>query len=150
MAVFINRSHPFIYHGWSDLQPLRGAIALGNVFGGGFDAYWPSHLKITQAADLNQLFKLLKFSRVDYTIIGLYPGLAWLIEQKEEGQFGVLQPYVTTSNNFVAFSRASPCVQRLPAFDQQLETMQRQGIFDHLSDRYLDIWRKHPQLQQNF
>jgi len=150
VVVFINRDHPFIYHGWNDLAPLRGAIALGNVFGGGFDTYWPSHLKITQAGDLNQLFKLLAFARVDYTIIGLYPGLAWLVEQKKEGQFGVLQPYVTTSNNFVAFARASPCMRLLPPFDQQLGIMQRQGRFDHLSDRYLDVWRKHPQLQQNF
>ncbi|WP_036664910.1 substrate-binding periplasmic protein [Paludibacterium yongneupense] len=146
VVAFVDVRRPFPFRDRNDLIARRGAIALGNVFGGGFDEFMQRRLQVTETSDLNQLFKLLEYGRVDYSVIGLYPGLAWMAAQHKLGHFTALQPYLTHADNYVAFSRASPCLKWLPAFDRRLGELSRQGIFAHVSNDYLAIWAKKPVL----
>ncbi|KAF1047032.1 MAG: hypothetical protein GAK35_00829 [Herbaspirillum frisingense] len=49
IAIFVARDRRFAYAGWKDLIGKRGAITLGNQFGGGFDEFMRDNLKIETA-----------------------------------------------------------------------------------------------------
>jgi polar amino acid transport system substrate-binding protein len=149
VVAFVDSRRTFAFHGREDLIGRRGAIALGNVFGDAFDRFLHQRLQVVETADVNQLFKLLEYGRIEYGIIGLYPGLAWMAAQHKANRFLALTPPLAASSNYVAFSRASACLKWLPAFDRRLGTLQRQGAFERASDAYLAVWAQHPQLGEH-
>jgi polar amino acid transport system substrate-binding protein len=144
IAVFIARRRPFSYHGQQDLVGKRGGIARNNQFGGSFDAYMHQHLTIEEADNLGQNLHKLESARIDYAVTGLYPGLAWIAANHKESVLQALDPPLEKTDNYVAFSRASPCLKYLEAFDRRLSELKQSGHFTKAPRVNLAIWRIHP------
>jgi polar amino acid transport system substrate-binding protein len=144
IAVFIARKHPFSYHGQQDLVGKRGGIARNNQFGGTFDAYMRQHLTIEEADNLGQNLHKLESGRIEYVVTGLYPGLAWIVANRKEGVLQALDPPLEKTDNYVAFSRASPCMKYLDAFEWRLSELRAAGRFAKAPRANLAIWRIHP------
>lgn len=127
IAVFVARDKRFAYGGWKDLIGKRGAITLGNQFGGGFDEFLRDNLIIETAQKFYMNFSKLDSGRIDYLITGYYNGVIYLNQNGLADRFMPLRPFVSESDNYIAMSRASPCVKLLPRINAQLEAMQKSG-----------------------
>ncbi|HZG18391.1 MAG TPA: transporter substrate-binding domain-containing protein [Herbaspirillum sp.] len=127
IAVFVARDRRFSYAGWKDLIGKRGAITLGNQFGGGFDEFMRDNLIIETAQKVYMNFTKLDSGRIDYLITGYYSGMIYLNQTGQGGNFLPLRPFVSETDNFIAMSKASPCVKYLPRINAQLEAMQKRG-----------------------
>ncbi|MBP0597700.1 transporter substrate-binding domain-containing protein [Herbaspirillum sp. LeCh32-8] len=136
IAVFVARDRNFTYTGWTDLIGKRGAITLGNQFGGGFDEFLRANLKIESAQKAYMNFSKLDAGSIDYLVTGYYSGMIYLRESNQSDRFVALQPYVSETDNFIAMSRASPCVKYLPRINAQLEIMQKRGELRAVLERY--------------
>lgn len=127
IAVFVARDQRFAYSEWKDLIGKRGAITLGNQFGGGFDEFLRDHLTIETAQKFYMNFSKLDSGRIDYLITGYYNGVIYLNQSGQADRFVPLRPFVTETDNYIAMSRANPCVKLLPRINAQLEAMQKRG-----------------------
>lgn len=136
IAIFVARDRNFAYAGWNDLVGKRGAITLGNQFGGGFDEFMRTNLKVDSAQKVYMNFSKLDAGSIDYLITGYYSGLIYLRENKLSDRFVALQPYISQTDNYIAMSKASPCVKYLPRINAQLELMQRRGELRSVLERY--------------
>jgi len=127
IAVFVPRDKRFAYAGWKDLVGKRGAITLGNQFGGGFDEFMRDNLIIETAQKFYMNFTKLDSGRIDYLITGYYTGVIYLNQTGQTDRFMPLRPFVSESDNYIAMSRANHCVKLLPRINAQLEAMQKRG-----------------------
>lgn len=136
IAVFVAKDRAFDYVGWKDLIGKKGGVTQGNRYGGGFDEFMKANLKVEPAQKVYINFTKLESGSIDYLITGYYSGLLHLAQTKQSDKFVPLYPYISETNNFIALSKASPCVGYLPQLNAQLATMQRNGEFDAILKRY--------------
>lgn len=136
IAVFVARGRGFAYKGWQDLVGKRGAITLGNQFGGGFDEFMRDNLKMESAQKTYMNFAKLDAGNIDYLITGYYNGLIYLSQSNQADRFTPLRPYVSETDNFIALSKASPCVRHLARINAQLEVMQKRGELRAVLERH--------------
>lgn len=136
IAVFVARDRGFAYKGWKDLVGKRGAITLGNQFGGGFDEFMRDNLKVESAQKAYMNFSKLDAGSIDYLITGYYSGLIYLNQTNQGDRFMPLRPYVSETDNFIALSKASPCVKYLDRINAQLEVMQKRGELRAILERH--------------
>ncbi|WDZ95061.1 transporter substrate-binding domain-containing protein [Herbaspirillum sp. WKF16] len=127
IAVFVARERRFAYAGWQDLVGKRGAVTQGNQFGGGFDEFLREHLTVQSAQKVYMNFTKLDSGSIDYLVTGYYNGQVYLSQTNQSDRFVALRPYVSETDNFIALSKASPCVKYLPRINAQLELMQSRG-----------------------
>ena len=55
IVVFARKDRQFPYKSWKDLKSLKGGVALGDTFGGGFDEYWKNEIHVEVAPSMNFL-----------------------------------------------------------------------------------------------
>ena len=127
IAVFVARDRRFAYGGWKDLVGKRGAITLGNQFGGGFDEFMRDNLTIETAQKTYMNFTKLDSGRIDYLLTGYYSGMIYLNQTQQQDRFMPLRPFVSETDNYLALSKASPCIKHLARINAQLEAMQKRG-----------------------
>ncbi len=144
VAVFIRSDQVMAFNGRDDLIGLRGGITTANKFGGGLDEFIVSRLAVESAGRIEQNFDKLARGRINYFINSYYPALSYLIREGRETDFKVLQPFVAISENFVGWSKASPCIGKLQEFDAALTRMVRSGEVRRILDANLDRIRHHP------
>lgn len=142
IAIFTRSDAEISYHEWNDLRSLRGGITNANRFGGDLDSFITQNLTVEVANDIRGNFDKLARRHIDYFITAYYPGMNYLIQQKRQSEFKVLQPYATESANFVGWSKTSPCLPRLDEFDHTLSEMEANGEIAEVVNRYLEAWRK--------
>lgn len=144
IAVFVARDRSFSYSGWKDLVGKRGAITMGNQFGGGFDEFLRDNLKVEQAQKAYMNFSKLDTGSIDYLITGYYSGMIYLNQSRQADRFMALKPYVSATDNFIALSKANPCVKYLPRINVQLESMQKRGELQAILERYTSALKIDP------
>ena len=142
VAVFVPVTHPFPYHGWSDLVGKLGGTIQQNMFGGGFDEYAQAKLDISAVPTIGNVFNMLSAGRVDYVITGLYAGTAELAMSKRTDMIVPLKPYVTDIENYVTFVRTSPCQRYLTAFDRRLKELVNADAVRPIVESNLEEWRR--------
>jgi polar amino acid transport system substrate-binding protein len=142
VAVFTRADRKLPFKEWGDLTGLRGGVTLGNKFGGGFDEYLAAQLTVETADRIKQNFDKLAYARIDYFVNSYYPALTYLVRANREAEFTALQPFVTASDNFVGWSRASACVGRLEQFDAALTAMVRSGEVRRIQDENFEKLRQ--------
>jgi polar amino acid transport system substrate-binding protein len=142
VAIFTRADRKTVYNTWDDLIGLRGGITIDNKFGGGLDEFVASRLTIETGSRISQNFSKLANGQIDYFINSYYPALSYLIRERKEHEFKLLQPFATTSDNFVGWSKASPCLGKLAEFDVALAAMVRSGEVRRILEANLDRMRK--------
>ena len=144
VAVFASKQHPLKYTQWTDLVGLNGGRTLGNKFGGGFDEFLASRLKVEEASEIALNFDKLAAGRIDYFVSSYYPALSYLLQQHREAEFDAMQPFVTANDNFVGWSKASTCLPQLDAFNAVLVKMAQSGELKRIVDASLSAYRTSP------
>lgn len=142
VAIFTQADRKTVYNNWDDLIGLRGGMTVDNKFGGGLDEFAASRLSIETGSRIGQNFSKLANGQIDYFINSYYPALAYLIRERKENEFKLLQPFATTSDNFVGWSKASPCLGKLAEFDVALAAMVRSGEVRRILEANLDRMRQ--------
>jgi polar amino acid transport system substrate-binding protein len=141
IAVFTRADRQLALNRWDDLIGLRGGITIGNRFGGGLDEFIANRLTVESADRIGLNFAKLSNGRIDYFISSYYPALSYLIREQRESEFNVLQPFAVVSDNFVGWSKISPCVDKLREFDAALSAMVRSGEVRRILDDNIDHLR---------
>jgi polar amino acid transport system substrate-binding protein len=141
VAVFTRPEQTLPFKSWDELTGLRGGITADNKFGGGFDEFMTNRLTVETADRIGLNFAKLAAGRIDYFVNSYYPALSWLIRDGREADFKLVQPFVTATDNFVGWSKASPCIGKLREFDTVLAAMVRSGEVRRILDANLDRLR---------
>jgi polar amino acid transport system substrate-binding protein len=139
MAVFTRSEQKFLYQSWDNLIGHPGVMVIDNKFGGGFDEFLNNRLNVESADSIGAGFGKLASGQADYFVNSYYPAISYLIKKRQDADFKALQPFVTATENFAAWSKASPCVTKMAEFDAALVAMVHSGevrkILDFHSDR---------------
>jgi polar amino acid transport system substrate-binding protein len=144
VAVFTRVDQELAFRNWEDLIGLRGGITVGNKFGGGLDEFLENRLAVESASRIDDNFTKLAKGRIDYFVNSYYPALAYLNRARRKAAFKVLQPFAAISDNFVGWSRASLCLDKLRELDAALAAMVRSGEARRIGDTHLDRLRQNP------
>jgi polar amino acid transport system substrate-binding protein len=136
IAVFVARNRQFAYREWKDLIGKKGGVTRGYTYGDGFDEYLQQKLTVEAEQKTYINFDKLDAGRIDYLITGYYNGLAYLAQNRQLDRFTALRPYLTDSNNYIAFSRASPCIKYLKSFSRQLDIMLKSGLIKEILEKH--------------
>lgn len=137
IAVFIPKERQFSYSNWHDLIGKKGGITLGNQFGGGFDEFLASNLKIEVAQKSYMNFKKAEMGQLDYVITGYYSGMIYLAQADLANNFVALKPFVSETDNLIAISKLSPCIKHLPRLNEELESMRKKGTLAAILNRHI-------------
>jgi polar amino acid transport system substrate-binding protein len=138
IVVFVRTDGAFPYRTWADLKGKRGAISLGDKFGGGFDEYWPKELAIQESGTMEDNFRRLEKGHVDYFITSQFAGAAFLKARRGGPQINFLTPPISDEGVYLGFSRKSPCANLLAQFDQKLSALEKKDELRRLLNRYLN------------
>jgi polar amino acid transport system substrate-binding protein len=147
VAAFTLPHRKISYSKWEDLKGWRGGITVGNKFGGGLDKFIEAHLNVSSASKIRANFDKLSLGRIDYFINSYYPAMVDLISHNEETKFTVLKPFLTSNENFVGWSKNSPCIGRLKEFDTLLAGMVQTGQVEKILNSSLEQLRQRAQSQ---
>lgn len=142
VAIFIRADRKISYETWDDLVGLKGGITVDNKFGGGLDEFVTNRLTVEVNSRIGLNFSKLANGQIDYFINSYYPALSYLVRERKQAEFRLLQPFATTSDNFVAWSKASPCAGKLTEFDAALSAMVRSGEVRRILEDNLDRLRQ--------
>ncbi|CAN5486486.1 transporter substrate-binding domain-containing protein [soil metagenome] len=142
IAVFIRSDHKLAYQTWDDLVGRRGVMTASNKFGGGFDEFLKRRLTVDIAETIAASFANLATGQADYYVNSYYPGIFYLKQEGLEADFKALQPFVTATENFAAWSKASPCADKRSEFDAVLMAMVRSGEVRRMLDSNLEKFRR--------
>jgi polar amino acid transport system substrate-binding protein len=149
VAVFVSRTHPFVYRGRADLLGRKGGITSGNLFGDGLDEYLRESLSFEEANSPENNFDKLGMGRIDYFITGLYAGMAFLLKRGEDDKFVALTPYAAQTQNYLALTRNGHCAGELRRIDERLALLKKTGVIDALIRQGLQTWKRMPVVAEN-
>lgn len=127
VAVFVRSDEKMEYRAWSDLVGKRGVVTVGNKFGGGFDEFAARKLTVETAEDIKSSFAKLESGQSDYYVNSYYPAVSYLFQVRRQDSFKALQPFITATENFMAWSSASPCAEKRKDMDAVLNAMMQSG-----------------------
>ncbi|KQV90370.1 hypothetical protein ASD15_24020 [Massilia sp. Root351] len=127
VAIFVDRQRSFAYANWDDLRDKRGGAALGNRFGPDFDRFAETELHLQESGTLDTNFRKLGLGRIDYFLVGLYAGEAYLANHGLGERYMALRPFATEDRNYFGFSRNSPCIKYLEPFEARLRALVKSG-----------------------
>lgn len=108
-VVWTRRQSDLGYSDRSDLIPHRGSTVINNSFGQVFDQYMAQNLRIEPVASLQQAFRMLAQSRVDYVLYEDFPGIAYATRLGLDQQLQRLEPPVSQEALYVGVSHRSEC-----------------------------------------
>ncbi|MBA5686788.1 substrate-binding periplasmic protein [Rugamonas apoptosis] len=123
VAVFVPRERAFVFNTWQDLASHKGGIALGNTFGQEFSEFAAAHLRLEESGTADSNFRKLGLGRIDYFVVGLFAGEAWLARHGRSAQIVAIRPFLADDKNYYAFSKYSPCTRYLDAFEARLKEL---------------------------
>ena len=148
VPIFVNPVSVFTRHGvtldtahWEGLVGLRGGMVLGNRFGGRLDEFLVEKASIEEVPRLELGFAMLQLGRLDYFITAYSPGRSWLQDHDGTAAIDIQQPDLVATENYPAFSRASPCLDRLAEFDHALAAMTKSGELQKLRNSEIGRWK---------
>lgn len=108
-AVVVRKGAAFPFAKWADLKGRKGVTNAGESFGTDFDGFAAQELSLGRAPGVPRAFEDLVGGKVDYLIIGLYPGRIEARRLGLESKVEFLPQQLSSAEMFVAFSRKSSC-----------------------------------------
>ena len=123
-ALFYHVDREVKYERWRDLQSLTGSVVLGSSFGKDFDFFLLQNLDVERVETMEQNFQKLIRNRVDY-ILGPYATTTLFLEKEGlETQIVTNRKPIVVLDEYIAVSKASPCV----SVADQLSTVLNQKL----------------------
>jgi len=138
VSVFVLKGKAFPFRRWEDLIGKRGNTSLGESYGKDFDRFIEQKLTMDRTPMMIQNFLKLEAGRVDYAIIGLYPGLANASITGFKNKIEVLPRNITEENFHMTFSKKSGFAYLLPAADKIIERLKNEGLIEEWIKKYLE------------
>ncbi|TYC63419.1 transporter substrate-binding domain-containing protein [Rhodobacterales bacterium] len=138
VAVFMRKTMVEQPGRLEDLIGLRGLIPFGASFGEQFDTFASERLKVESHPfdDLSMNMRLLLEGKVDYFITSRQDGDRMIDQLNASDHLDALAwPAMINSVHFL-FSRTSPCIHLLEAFDRELEQRIAAGNVEELTRTY--------------
>ena len=142
IAAFALKRRHLPYAGVGDLVGLRGGVSAGNELGGAEGRALAARLRLEPGVDAAHNFDKLKLGRIDYFATGYYTGLAVLARRADAAEFTALEPFLLTTQNYMAFVSASPCAKYLARFDEVLAERLRGGAATRALQANLEAWQR--------
>ncbi|MBV8466423.1 MAG: transporter substrate-binding domain-containing protein [Burkholderiales bacterium] len=143
-AVFVSVESSLQINSRDDLVPLHGGVTHGTRFGDSFDEFLATSLHTEEAPGIKENFAKLQARRIDYFVSPYYPAVSYLNAQHLDDRFVALKPFVASVDNFVGWSRRSPCLARMAEFDQTLAAMAHDGDIERALEQGQRSWRQNP------
>lgn len=139
VAVFVKQDFPKQINSLTDLDGLRGSIALGDKHGKPIDDFIKSQDSMQSVERMSSNFKMLKLGRTDYFIQGLYAGNEYLNVSPLRDEIRLAK---TFDANWVhnGFSKAFNCPEVLERFDKRLKNMLESGYVEQKMNEYEEKW----------
>jgi polar amino acid transport system substrate-binding protein len=126
-----------------DLIGRQGVTGKGESFGSSFDAFMAEKLKVERADGVYRCFQTLLDGKADYMVVGKYPGIAQAAKFGIQGEIEVLGAELDSFEMFVAFSKKSPCGEKLmQAFSERIKAAYADGTVARLLDAAEARWEK--------
>jgi polar amino acid transport system substrate-binding protein len=130
----------FRFRDRKDLIGKKGVTNAGESYGSDFDSFMAEKLTVSRSAGEDQAFKELLSGKVDYMIIGLYPGLAGAAKSGVKNQIETLEMPLLAADMFIAFSKKSPCLAQVEAFGRKLSAMRTDGSIEAIMEDATRTW----------
>jgi polar amino acid transport system substrate-binding protein len=143
-AAFVTAGSTLSYQQWDDLIPLQVGATRGTVFGGGLDEFLAERVQVDVGPGIAENFEKLARGRIQVFVSPYYPAQTYLRESGQESRFRALKPFVSTATTHVGWSKVSPCLDWLPALDEQLSIMARDGEIERTIATSIQEWRLAP------
>ncbi len=137
VSVFVLKGNTFPFHHWEDLIGRKGNTVRGESYGKEFDLFIEQHLQVERVTTVIQNFQKLEGRRVEYAIIGLYPGLAYASVTGYKDKIEVLSNNIVEENFYMTFSRKSKFRHLLPQVNAIIKRLKHDGMIDKWITQYL-------------
>jgi len=141
VSVFVWKGKTFPFSRWEDLIGKQGNTVRGESYGKEFDQFIEQKLTVQRVSTTIQNFRKLKKGRVDYAIIGLYPGLAGSSITGFEDKVEVLPNPILAENMYMTFSKKSKFKRLLPKVNKIIQRIQNEGAIEKWIKKYQDYYK---------
>ena len=139
-SIFVWKDRTFPYDTWDDLKGKRVGEMLGSTEGEEIDEFLAKYTTVDYVSTRLQNFKKLEHDRIDFTIIGLYPGRILVKRYGYEEKIISLEKPLRTENLYFALSKKSKFLTYLPQVDAELQKLREDGTIEKLIDKYIDYY----------
>jgi len=138
VAVFIRSSLPSRPENLQDLVGLHGVAPFGASFGEEFDSFAASRLTIDRQPfdKLDTLMWLLIENKADYLVIARQEGERMVEDSAAQGLVEILPWPAAVNTLHFMFSKKTPCIALLKAFNEALRRQLDAGKLDELLKDY--------------
>ena len=140
VAIFVVKGKEFPFTDKNDLIGKKGVTNRGESYGNEFDAFMKEKLDVARANGIDAAFKDLLDGMADYLIVGYYPGLAEAAKEGLKDKVVALNQAFLSQENFVAFSKKSPCRSLAEGFGKGITEMTTDGRFDAMLTDAQKAW----------
>jgi polar amino acid transport system substrate-binding protein len=138
-VLWVSKDNVFPFQQWSDLVDKTGTAMLGESYGEAFDLYIKERLKVEWVSTPAQNLGKLELGRADYYPFSLYGGQIQVRQLGFEGKITHLPTVLSTEGTYIAISRKSPLVARLPQIEAAIARLRADGTIDRLVRKYIDL-----------
>ena len=116
LSVFTRVTKKIRFNQPEDLRGLVGAKLLGMSLGEALDSFARNNLVIEEAVDLQALFKMLEYGRVDYVVMYEEAALAFIRERALQTKIAPLEKALGYESVHFLASPRSHCIKKLARF----------------------------------
>lgn len=141
VVIFVKRGYAFEFNKWEDLIGKIGNTNIGESYGPVFDRYILDHLTVERVPKTVHNFMKLTAGRIDYAIIGLYPGLASAYIEGYSDRVQPLDKPVLEEHFHMTFSKKSPYRHLVPEVNRIIGRLKEESKIDLWIDEYLKYYR---------
>lgn len=142
IVLFKRRGSDLRYVKWDDLDGLRVATTAGDARGEALDGFLEQTTRMTRVTDLENVFRLVKYGRVDVGVHRYYPVLLGLSGSAYGEELVMLHNHVAIALLHIGFSHKSPCKALQPRFNESLRQLRRDGTISRIVQEELERVRQ--------
>ena len=136
-VAWVKKGHAFPLETMEDLAGKNGTAVLGESYGQVFDSFAKERLALSRVATLEQNFLKIIHGRSDYLVCGYYAGLLKVHTLNLEDEVEMLSMRLGQEYLYMAFSKQSKFVDRLPQVRKRLEELVIDKTVARLLEKHL-------------
>ncbi len=149
VVIAVKKGHKFPFTSWEALIGKKGVANVGESFGEEFDSFIKNKLDVTYVP-YEKAFEMMRLDLADYLIIDLYPAVIYAKLLNVENNVEFLDNPATVQYFHMAVAKSSPVVSLLPAINQEIEHLKKQGFFKEEVKKQYSAWNANFQRRKRF